>query len=524
MLQKRIDELDSAIVNVVGDWVFTLGFYNTERLNSYLEKGKENWSSKGRYTFEELTFHDIKTNATIILQHDGEVVARYKYINFESGVLVYENVENKSGKTTGIYEVRKEVYSSSWNFKFADNSLMFETWEDMQKHVLTMYKYDIGGELKMKRKLLLDIETGGFQVEDRIYEVAVLAIENGEIVASLQLGEVVDETMIHEGMGAGYACISDNKHYISKFQSFITKYPYPFVAHNASFDRKFLVHYGWISEEATFYDSVRAIKREYPHLFSYSLAYLVNYFGIERGNAHTAIDDVHVLFKLLAAAQPNQWLPLYKASPKTFNSSAKSFLDRGLKLKGESEAFKGKHIVFTGASQFPRVLMQEIAVGCGATVGNSVNKKTDYLICGEKVGTNKINKAIELDVPMYEDNWFIDIVFQDLAIEESEHKPIEASNNFELPQYLSNQSPYKLLSEFEGKKVNIACLKLRVQSIVRELLEKMGATVVASSNARIVDYMIYTDNGEYKLLDQAQDLKIKTIPVSRFNRMVLEGE
>ncbi|WP_300383517.1 BRCT domain-containing protein [Clostridium sp.] len=376
----------------------------------------------------------------------------------------------------------------------------------------------------MERMLLLDIETGGFQVEDGIYEVAVLAVVNGTIVDSLHLGEVEDENDIHEGMGAGYACISENKHYISQFQSFVTKYPYPYVAHNASFDRKFLVHYGWMSGDTPFYDSVRAIKRACPHLFGYSLDYLVNFFCIERGNAHTAIDDVHVLFKILDAARPNQWLPLYKASPKGFKSSAKTFLERGLKLKGDSEAFDGKHLVFTGASQFPRVLMQEIAVACGATVGNSVGKKTDYLICGEKVGINKINKAIELDVPMYEDNWFIDIVFQDLAIEESEYKPIKPSNNSEQLQNLSNQSPYKFLSEFEGKKVNIACLKLRVQSIVGNLLEQMGATVVASPSAKKVDYMIHTDNGEYKLLEQAKELGISAIPISKFNRMVLEGE
>ncbi|MFD1927315.1 BRCT domain-containing protein [Sporosarcina siberiensis] len=376
----------------------------------------------------------------------------------------------------------------------------------------------------MERQLLLDIETGGFQVEDRIYEVAVLAIENGEIVDLLHLGEIEDENVIHEGMGAGYSCISENKHYIAKFQSFVTNYPYPIIAHNASFDRKFLVHYNWISEENTFYDSIRAIKRACPYLFSYSLDYLVNYFEIERGNAHTAIDDAHVLFKVLEATQPNQWLPLYKTSPKNLKSSAKSFLEQGLKIKGDSEVFKGKHLVFTGASQFPRVLMQEIAVCCGASVGNNVNKKTDYLICGEKVGANKINKAIELDVPMYEDNWFIDIVFQDLAIKENKQKPIESSIISELPMSSHKQSPYKLLREFEGKKVNISCLKLRVQAIVSRLLGEMGATVVASPNAKKVDYMIYTDNGEYKLLEQSEKLGIVAIPVSKFNRIILEGE
>lgn len=376
----------------------------------------------------------------------------------------------------------------------------------------------------MEKKLLLDIETGGFQVEDGIYEVAVWAVENDRIVDSLHLGEIEDERLIMEGMGAGYSWISDNPEYIKQFQQFVGKYPYPIVAHNASFDRKFLVHNEWLSDEYVFFDSVRAIKLACPHLFSYSLDYLVNYFELNRGHAHTALDDVQVLFRLLEAAKPIQWIPLYKALPSQFKLKAKNFLERGLTLKGESEVFKGKHIVFTGASQFPRVLMQEIAVACGATVGNSVNKKTDYLICGEKVGANKINKAIELDVPMYEDSWFIDIVFQDLTIEESENKTIELSNSPELAEYSLKQSPYKLLSEFEGKKVNIACLKWRVQSVIGELLEKMGATIVLSSNGKNVDYMIYTDNGEYKLLEQSKELGIISIPVSRFNRMVLEGE
>lgn len=72
--------------------------------------------------------------------------------------------------------------------------------------------------------------------------------------------------------------------------------------------------------------------------------------------------------------------------------------------------------------------------------------------------------------------------------------------------------------------MNVACLKWRVQSIIGELLEKMGATIVLSSNGKNVDYMIYTDNGEYRLLEQAEELGIIAIPVSKFNRMVLEGE
>lgn len=147
MLQDRINELDSAIVNVVGNLVNTVGFYNTDRLMSYLEEGKKNWSSTGRYPFEELVFHNIKTNATIILQQNGLEIARYKYKKVDNGSLLYENQQNKSGKATAVYEIRKEMYSSTWNLRFADKSQVFQTWEDMQTQVLAEYKYDIGEEL-----------------------------------------------------------------------------------------------------------------------------------------------------------------------------------------------------------------------------------------------------------------------------------------------------------------------------------------------------------------------------------------
>ena len=296
------------------------------------------------------------------------------------------------------------------------------------------------------------------------------------------------------------------------------------MAHNASFDRKFLVHYEWLPEDYSVYDSIRALKIRHPHLFS-SMGFVTNYFDVEQEHAHTALGDVLALHKVIQKAQPNTWIPLYKPLPSEFGSKAKSFLERGMKLQGESSAFKGKYLVFTGTSQFPRVLMQEIAVACGATVGNNVNKKTDYLICGEKVGQNKINKAIELEVPMYNDDWFIDIVFKDLTIDQAENETREVAAGIEVvkPSLFEN-SPYKQLAELEGKKVNVACLKSNMQSRIIELLEGMGASVVKSPTGKKVDYMIYADDGDYALLKEADRLNIMAIPASRFNRMILDKE
>lgn len=377
----------------------------------------------------------------------------------------------------------------------------------------------------MDKMILVDLETGGFQVEDGILEVGVFVVENGSIVEVLHLGNVEDEEMINEGMGAGYGYIEEDEKYRSLFKDLLAKYNYPLVAHNASFDRKFLVHYGWLPEDYTVYDSIRALKIRHPHLFSYSMDFVTNYFDVEQEHAHTALGDVLALHKVIQKAQLSTWIPLYKPLPSQFDSKAKSFLERDLKLKGESSVFKGKHMVFTGASQFPRVLMQEIAVACGATVGNSVNKKTDYLICGEKVGQSKINRAIELEVPMYNDDWFIDIVFKDLSLEQSENETRGTIWVEEIVKVNPNpyeNSPYKRLAEFEGKKVNVACLKWNIQSRIIELLEGMGASVVKSPSGKKVDYMIYTDNGDYALLKEAGELNIVVIPASRFNRMVLD--
>src|SRR5699024_8344161 len=106
--------------------------------------------------------------------------------------------------------------------------------------------------------ILLDIETMDFGVESGIYEVALMIIENGEAVLIKHIAEVEDETLIHLGMGEGYADISEDTSKRDLFCNIVDRYNYPVVAHNVSFDRKFLVHYGWLDENHECYDSIRA--------------------------------------------------------------------------------------------------------------------------------------------------------------------------------------------------------------------------------------------------------------------------
>jgi DNA ligase (NAD+) len=72
----------------------------------------------------------------------------------------------------------------------------------------------------------------------------------------------------------------------------------------------------------------------------------------------------------------------------------------------------GKHIVFTGSMSMPREEMQEKARKLGANVQSSVNKKTEILVIGDKVGAKKIEKAQALGTQV-----ITEIEYQSLIME-----------------------------------------------------------------------------------------------------------
>ena len=367
----------------------------------------------------------------------------------------------------------------------------------------------------MENMILVDIETGDFDVDSGIYEVAALVIENGKVVLSEHIAEVEDEASIHLGMGSGYAQISQDESKKERFRTIIQKYNYPIVAHNVSFDRKFLVHYGWLEEDYECYDSIRAIKYANPHLFSYSLGYLMSFYDINRPLTHVALDDVRALYEVILKADPTIWIPLYKVSPKKF----KNFVEATANVEGQSTVFQDKRMVFTGASPFPRVLMKEIATKCGAKVTGSVSSKTDILICGEQPGS-KLDKARELGIEVQTDEWFIDAVSQDLNLGTATvtRQSVAVSR-----ENAALGIQYKKITELKGKVVNIALLPLRIQSKVEDILvnHMEVAGLNKGSNGYKVDAIIYNDNGDYVLLNKAEELQIKTIPLSKFNQMIL---
>ncbi|MGL5068429.1 MAG: BRCT domain-containing protein [Sarcina sp.] len=264
----------------------------------------------------------------------------------------------------------------------------------------------------MENMILIDLETRDFSVEiGGIYEVGAIVISNGKILEKLHLRIIEDESQISRGYGYGYENLSYNEEMISKFKNFIKKYNFPLVAHNAPFDRKFLMHFNWISDNYKVYDSIRALKNENLNIKSYSMSSLISYLGLSKTQSHTALDDTEVLFEILSILKPKKWTPLGKPSS---TRSSKPFFPVLTALKKEFEVekniFNGKTIVFTGKSNYSRNTLIELAKKAGATSNSDrVTKKTNILVTGINCGS-KLKKAQAMGLDIISVDEFIKII------------------------------------------------------------------------------------------------------------------
>lgn len=75
-----------------------------------------------------------------------------------------------------------------------------------------------------------------------------------------------------------------------------------------------------------------------------------------------------------------------------------------------SNPFVGCTIVATGKLEnLTRDDINTKIVGIGTVAGNSVTRKTDYVICGKKPGS-KLTKAREMGIPVLTEQEFLDMI------------------------------------------------------------------------------------------------------------------
>ncbi|MUK88212.1 hypothetical protein GMD78_07380 [Ornithinibacillus sp. L9] len=137
MLQNRIDELDSAILDIKGELVFVTGFMREEMVELHLIKGKDCWSSKGLYDYQELEYHNIKNNALIIVRENGKEINRYQYKPVYKDTIQYKN---KNGKNLSItFTIRKSSFSEHYHLLSDRTSIIFDRKDELDNYLLDEY-------------------------------------------------------------------------------------------------------------------------------------------------------------------------------------------------------------------------------------------------------------------------------------------------------------------------------------------------------------------------------------------------
>lgn len=372
----------------------------------------------------------------------------------------------------------------------------------------------------LEEMLIIDLETGGLSPELGIFEAAVLAIKNQEIIDKLHIGIVVDSDNIHKGYGAGYDEISTNEECINQFKDFLAKYPYPLVAHNGAFDRKFLIYYSWIDDDYPFYDTIRAFKLKMPGLFSYSMSTLIDFYELNIIQKHTAIRDVELLWDLIKIIQPDIWIPIGQSLKRTNKKKQQVTIHENKNLSAIytdfeiiRDIFKGRNIVFTGKGPYTRNNLMELAKKCGADISsNSITKKTNLLVVGEGAGS-KLQKATDLGIEIMDMSDFFEMT-SGIALEQS----TSTDNNISVDAPISDA--------FKNEVISFVPMKVAMAEKLSNLVRQHGgiANNRYSKKTTMLVYQLHSMSTEdqYVSIEKARANGIPTLTLGHFNRIFLE--
>lgn len=248
--------------------------------------------------------------------------------------------------------------------------------------------------------VVLDLETTGLSPEwNSIIEIGAIRAESGMIVDTYQQlvnpGFEIDN-FIQSLTGITNEMLSDQPSIsavLPQFEKFIKNYFV--VGHNVNFDVNFLYdNYEYcLNKPFTngFIDTMRLSRKVLPNLSHYRLIDVVEELGIDGSEFHRALSDCEYTYKCYETMKAiiecdfggyDKFKSLFK------NNYYEKSIDL-TKLSPQCESFDethplyGKVCVFTGIlEQFTREQAAQIVVNLGGQCGNTVTKKTNFLILG----------------------------------------------------------------------------------------------------------------------------------------------
>lgn len=141
LLQERINELGSAIINIRNRKIHLTGFMSSERLLDYYEKGNDCRLSMGVYSIEEYNVAYGRDNALFIVLEDNIEVSRYEFRLIKNDTIKYKDEDNKP--RTKVYKIRYCKYSNMYNYKDIDKSILFNNEEELLNYFLNEYNVQL---------------------------------------------------------------------------------------------------------------------------------------------------------------------------------------------------------------------------------------------------------------------------------------------------------------------------------------------------------------------------------------------
>lgn len=289
-----------------------------------------------------------------------------------------------------------------------------------------------------KDYVVIDLETTGLMPDfDEIIEIAALKIENGNITDTFQqlvkpeseIGSFIEKlTGITNEMLSTAPKINEVLPLFDKFIGDSIA-----VGHNVNFDVNFLYdNYVNVLDKPfsnNFIDTMRISRKIYPTLPHHRLKDIVQHLGIAENGYHRALKDCEYTYKCYQSMENTvmQDFNGIQAFQALFRKGGKLDLTKLVANKlefDETHPLYKKVCVFTGTlEKYTRQQAAQIVVNLGGTCGNTVTKKTNYLILGNndycstiKNGkSNKQQKAEEYklkgqDIEIIPENVFYDMI------------------------------------------------------------------------------------------------------------------
>ncbi|MGG7058417.1 hypothetical protein ACQPUZ_08985 [Clostridium tertium] len=141
ILQERIEELGSGILEIKNNKIHLTGFMCKERLDDYFSKNINCIYSYGIYDDEKLDFFKIKDNALFLVTENNEIKNKYLFTLIYKGSFKFKTIDNTV--TTRVFKVRFEEFSNKYNLIIEKKSLLFDKIEAVKNYLEDNYKYSL---------------------------------------------------------------------------------------------------------------------------------------------------------------------------------------------------------------------------------------------------------------------------------------------------------------------------------------------------------------------------------------------